>query len=76
MKDYTVYFSVELCSINNNSREESGFYPANSLTEAIEVIEAYYGNDLVSVNHLELMDTPMITMSKEVAKSIVKSYWG
>ena len=75
MKDYTVYFSVELCSMGNGAKEESGFYPANSLTEAMEVIEAYYGNDLISITHLELMDTPMMTMSKDVAESIMKSYW-
>lgn len=62
--------------MGNGSKEESGFYPANSLTEAMEAIEAYYGDTLVSVSHLELMDTPMMTMSKDVAESIMKSYWG
>lgn len=76
MKNYTVYFSAELYNTDNGPREESGFYPANSLTEAMEAIEAYYGDDIVSITHLELMDTPMMTMSKDIAESIMESYWG
>jgi hypothetical protein len=37
----------------------------------MEYIEEFYGDELVIIKHLELLDTPMVYMKPEVAAEIV-----
>ena len=70
LENYTVYFVVKWNS-GDGIKEEAGFYPAATLAEAMAHIEEYYGDDLYSVEHLELLDTSMVVMRPEVAKEIM-----
>ena len=74
MRDYTAYFVVEFC-YDGQTRTEAGFYPANTFTEAVGYLEAFYGEDLMTIKHLEIMDGMMITMKPEVAKSILEELY-
>ena len=76
LRDYMAYYVVGLCDINGNRSEEAGFYPAATLTEAMSYIEEFYDDELVEVQHLELLDTSMIHMSPEVAAEIVANIFG
>ena len=70
LKNYTAYFVVEYC-YDGELREEAGFYPADTFAEAMEHIEKFYGDDLITVKHLEMFDTSLMVMQPEVAKEIV-----
>jgi hypothetical protein len=71
MPNFTAYFKVKtLCC--DDYRNESGFIPANTLAEAVEQLEEYFKNDLVAIIHMELVDTPLITMPEDVAESILE----
>lgn len=70
MKKYTAYFTVECCDCGDTYRE-AGFVPADTFHEAMDYIEEYYGSDLAVVNHLELLDTSMFTMSVDTAERLV-----
>lgn len=73
LRNYTAYFVVELFD-GVDSRTEAGFYPVTTFGEAMNAIEKFYGDELCVVSRLELMDTAMITMDKEVAEEILKNY--
>ena len=75
MRDYMAYFVVKYCC-DGQIRTEAGFYPANTFTEAVGYLEAFYGEDLVTIKHLEIMDCMMVTMNPEVAKSILEELYG
>jgi hypothetical protein len=70
MKNYLAYFVVELDG-DADSMKEAGFYPANSFSEVVKVLEEYYGDDLIAIHHLELLDCCMMTMKPDEAANIV-----
>ena len=70
MKNYLAYFAVELDG-DADPIKEAGFYPANSFSEAVRALEEYYGADLVVIDHLELLDSSMMTMKPDEAAIIV-----
>lgn len=71
LRDYTAYFVVECYSSDTGIHEDAGFYPAATFAEAMAYIEEFYGDELVLVKHLELLDTSMVYMKPEVAAEIV-----
>ena len=71
LRNYTAYFVVECC-VGDEMREEAGFYPAATFSEAMAYLEEYYADDLCSVKHLELLDCSMMVMRPETAKGIVE----
>lgn len=71
MKHFSAYFKVKVTCFDD-TREECGFVPANTLTEAVEQLEEYYKNDLIHIAHLELVDASIITMPESVAESILE----
>lgn len=75
LKNCCVYFIVETY-YDNEFKDEAGFYPANTLTEAMSYIEEYFGDELSMVKHLELLDSSMLTMRPEVAKEILGYNFG
>ena len=71
MPNFTAYFKVKtLCC--SDYRIECGFIPANTLAEAVERLEEYFKNDLTAIIHLELVDTPLITMPEDIAEGILE----
>ena len=70
LRDYTAYFVVEVC-YDGQTHEDAGFYPAKNFGEAVDYLEEFYGDNLVVIKHLELLDTPMVYMKPEVAAEIV-----
>jgi hypothetical protein len=64
------YYVVEACS-DGHSSEDAGFYPAKNFSEAVDYLEEFYGDELVAIKHLELLDTSMVYMKPEVAAEIV-----
>ena len=75
LRDYTAYFVVEVCC-DGQTHEDAGFYPAKNFGEAVDHLEEFYGDDLVVIKHLELLDTPMIYMKPEVAAEIMVNIFG
>lgn len=75
LRDYTAYFKV-IYHIDGESREEAGFYPSNSLTEAMGFLEEFYGEDLEAITHLEIVDSSMITMPVECAEKALNHVFG
>ena len=75
MRDYMAYFVVEYY-YDGQIRTEAGFYPANTFTEAVSYLEVYYGEDLMTIKHLEIMDCMMVTMEPEIAKKILEGQHG
>lgn len=71
LRDYMAYYVVSIYDINGNRLDKAGFYPAATLTEAMSYIEEFYGDELVEVQHLELLDTSMVHMNPELAKQVV-----
>jgi hypothetical protein len=69
-RNYTAYFVVET-TFDGKTKEEAGFYPASTFGEAMDYIEEFFGDELVLVKHLELLDTSMVYMKPEVAAEIV-----
>jgi hypothetical protein len=70
------YYVVEYQGIDTNTYTDAGFYPAATFAEAMEYIEEFYGDELVIIKHLELLDTPMVYMKPEVAAEIVANIFG
>lgn len=70
LRNYTAYFVVEVCC-DGQTCEDAGFYPAENFGEAVYYLEEFYGDELVVIKHLELLDTPMVYMKPEVAAEIV-----
>ena len=70
MKEYTAYFVVD-CYDGGETYSEAGFIPADTFAEAMCAVEKYYGKCLAVVKHLELMDTPVLTMSPETAGKLL-----
>ena len=70
LRNYTAYFVVE-CVYDSELREEAGFYPAATFAEAMAYIEEYFGDELCTVKHLELLDISLVSMHPEVAKEIL-----
>ena len=71
LRNYTAYFVVECQGIDTDAHTDAGFYPAATFSEAMDYIEEFYGDELVLVKHLELLDTSMVYMKPEVAAEIV-----
>ena len=71
LRDYTAYFVVECNGIDTGTYEDAGFYPAATFAEAMTYIEKFYGDELVVVKHLELMDTSLVHMNPELAKQVI-----
>ena len=71
LRQYTAYFVVECNGCDTDTYTDAGFYPADSFGEAIDYLEEFYGDELVVVKHLELLDTSMVIMKPEVAAEIV-----
>lgn len=71
MSNFTAYFKVKVTCFEE-TREECGFIPTNTLADAVEQLEEYYKNDLIHIARLELVDTPLITMPEDVAESALK----
>ena len=67
---YTVYFEVENY-FDGDTRVECGFITCDTLAEAVERLEDYFGNELLAIARLELLDTSLICMTKEVAKEVL-----
>jgi hypothetical protein len=71
LRNYTAYFVVECQGIDTDAYTDAGFYPVATFSEAMDYIEEFYGDELVLVKHLELLDTSMVYMKPEVAAEIV-----
>jgi hypothetical protein len=69
MKNCTVYFEVEMW-FDGDIRTECGFIPANSFAEAVKEIEEYFGDDLASFNRLEMLESGLVLMEKDVARRV------
>lgn len=65
------YFVVECDGIDTGIYEDAGFYPAATFAEAMTHIEEFYGDELVVVKHLELMDISLVHMNPELAKQVI-----
>ena len=70
LRNYMAYYVVEACS-EGKPYEDAGFYPAKNFSEAVDYLEEFYGDELVVIKHLELLDTSMVYMKPEVAAEIV-----
>ena len=71
LRQYTAYFVVECDGCDTGNYEDAGFYPAATFAEAMTHIEEFYGDELVVIKHLELLDTSLVTMKPEVAAEVV-----
>lgn len=76
LRNYMAYYVVECSSGDCSTYEDAGFYPAATFSEAMDYIEEFYGDDLVVVKHLELLDTSMVSMKPEIAAEIVANIFG
>ena len=76
LRDYMAYYVVGISDVNGNHSEKAGFYPAATLTEAMSYLEEFYDDELVEVQHLELLDTSMIHMNPELANQVVNENFG
>ena len=70
---YTVVIYLE----GEEYRLESGISFAASYTDAMEILDNYYGTDLVSVKHLELYEEGnVIVVPHDFIKTYEESEWG
>ena len=69
LRNYTAYFIVEVYD-GEESRHDAGFVSANTLGEAMDYIEEYYGEELMAVKHMELIDCSMLVMTPELAEKV------
>lgn len=70
-------FSYEVIIIDSfntsNYLKECGMGLADNFTDAMEYIENYYGEDLITVKHLELFEeSDLIILSPKVIKNYAK----
>lgn len=70
LRKYTAVFEVEVW-YDSNPCTECGFYPADTFAEAMDYIEKYFGDELVAVKHLELIDVGMVTMDREIMQNLL-----
>ena len=70
LRKYTAVFEVEVW-YDNDPHIECGFYPADTFGEAMDYIEKYFGDELVAVKHLELIDVGMVTMDREIMQNLL-----
>ena len=76
---YTVVMFLEYDedTHTNEYRLESGMSFAASYTDAMEILENYYGTDLISVKHLELYEEGnVIVVPHDFIKTYEESEWG
>ena len=71
LRQYTAYFVVECNGYESDTYTDAGFYPVDSFGEAVGYLEEFYGNELVVIKHLELLDTSLVCMKPEDAAEIV-----
>lgn len=71
LRKYMAYYVVEYNGVYTGTCKDAGFYPAENFSEAVTYLEEFYGDDLVVIEHLELLDTSMVHMKPEVAAEIV-----
>lgn len=63
--DYICLFKVLYHDSEGNNREECGFCLADSFVDAVKYLEEkLYGQDLVEIHHMELLDACPV-LSKE-----------
>lgn len=74
MKNYVCMYIIEVANIKENETEEVyGLLEADSFTDAIKELEDnLYGDDLLSIKEMELLDTASIEFSKEVYALVKK----
>ena len=70
MKNHIAYFVVEVYD-GEEFRNDAGFLPANTFSEAMNCIEEYYGEELSVVHHIEFLDMSIMTMTPEVAEEFL-----
>lgn len=68
MKKYTFLFEAEVW-FDNNMATECGFISADTFSEAVNLLEEYYGDSLDKL-HLECSEAGLITMDRETARKI------
>lgn len=68
MKKYSFLFEVDVW-FDNNMATECGFISADTFSEAVNLLEEYYGDSLDKL-HLECSNASLITMSRETARKI------
>ena len=73
IKRFNCCFEVDVYSFDEDHVIECGFIPVDTYSEAMNALEEYYGSDLNCVNHLELFDVSIMTMSKELAREILRA---
>ena len=67
-KRFNAYFEATVI-YDDELHLECGFIPVDSFTEAMQIIEDYFGDQLCAIK-IDWMDGGLITMPKEVAKQI------
>lgn len=71
LRNCMAYYVVECNGVDTGTFKDAGFYPAATFAEAMTHIEEFYGDELVVVKHLELMDTSLVHMNPELAKQVI-----
>ena len=71
LRNYMAYYVIECNGVDTGTFKDAGFYPAKNFGEAVDYLEEFYGDELVVIEHLELLDTSMVYMKPEVAAEIV-----
>ena len=70
MKNYTVYFEIEMY-FDGELRTECGFIPTDNFAEAVKIIEEYFGDELASFNRLEMLGSSLMLMEKDVVRRVM-----
>lgn len=75
---YTVVMFLDYDETTGNEyRLESGMSFAASYTDAMEIIENYYGTDLIVVKHLEMYEEGnVIIVPHDFVKTYAETEWG
>lgn len=71
MEKYMCAYKVEVC-YEGNYCYEYGIVPATSYTDAMGQIEDYYGDELCTIEHMELLDVSMLTMNEELWRKVIE----
>ena len=71
LRKHMAYYVVECNGSDTGTYKDAGFYPAKNFNEAVTYLEEFYGDELVVIEHLELLDSPMVYMKPEVAAEVV-----
>ena len=67
----TFIYTVQYINIDDALATEHGAVSANSFTEAMTLIESYYGNDLEEINMLSRFDSPVLLIPEDLVPSII-----